>query len=111
MSRLPVQPCPLGPKGHTRDEWVGGIGDAIAAERALAAAGATRDRRGVSSRHREAGGQRRGRLLGVTPALLKGWRLDLASIRVPVLVTYGDDDTSLPVAHGHFLTRAVPERC
>jgi pimeloyl-ACP methyl ester carboxylesterase len=42
-------------------------------------------------------------------AFVTDWGFDLGSIRVPVLITYGDDDTSLPVAHGHYLARAVPE--
>jgi len=44
-----------------------------------------------------------------TLAFVKGWGFDLSSIRVPVLITYGDDDTSLPVAHGRFLATAVPD--
>jgi len=44
-----------------------------------------------------------------TLAFLKSWGFDLTSIRVPVLVTYGDDDTSLPVAHGRFLATAIPD--
>jgi len=44
-----------------------------------------------------------------TLAFVKSWGFDLTSIRVPVLVTYGDDDTSLPVAHGRFLATAIPD--
>jgi pimeloyl-ACP methyl ester carboxylesterase len=43
-----------------------------------------------------------------TLAFVKGWGFDLAAIGVPVLLTYGDDDTSLPVAHGRFLATVVP---
>ena len=43
-----------------------------------------------------------------TLAFVRHWGFDLNSIRVPVLVTYGDDDTSCPVAHGRFLAAAVP---
>jgi pimeloyl-ACP methyl ester carboxylesterase len=43
-----------------------------------------------------------------TLAFARDWGFDLATIRVPVLITYGDDDTSLPVAHGRFLAAAVP---
>ena len=43
-----------------------------------------------------------------TLAFVTDWGFSLSSIRVPVLITYGDDDTSLPVAHGRFLATAVP---
>ncbi len=43
-----------------------------------------------------------------TLAFVTDWGFDLTAIRVPVLVTYGDEDTSLPVAHGRFLARVVP---
>jgi pimeloyl-ACP methyl ester carboxylesterase len=42
-------------------------------------------------------------------AFVTDWGFSLSSIRVPVLITYGDDDTSLPVAHGRFLSSAVPD--
>lgn len=44
-----------------------------------------------------------------TLAFVADWGFSLSSIRVPVLLTYGDDDTSLPVAHGRFLATAVPD--
>ncbi len=44
-----------------------------------------------------------------TLAFVTDWGFSLSSIRVPVLLTYGDDDTSLPVAHGRFLATAVPD--
>jgi len=43
-----------------------------------------------------------------TLAFVRGWGFDLAAVRVPVLVTFGDADTSCPVAHGRFLAAAVP---
>lgn len=43
-----------------------------------------------------------------TLAFVRDWGFDLSAIGVPVLITYGDDDTSLPVAHGRFLAAAVP---
>ena len=43
-----------------------------------------------------------------TLAFVRDWGFDLGSIRVPVLVTFGDADTSCPVAHGRFLAGAIP---
>jgi pimeloyl-ACP methyl ester carboxylesterase len=43
-----------------------------------------------------------------TLAFARDWGFDLGSIQVPVLVTFGDADTSCPVAHGRFLASAVP---
>jgi pimeloyl-ACP methyl ester carboxylesterase len=43
-----------------------------------------------------------------TLAFTRPWGFDLTSIRVPVLITFGDADTSCPVAHGRFLAAAVP---
>ncbi len=43
-----------------------------------------------------------------TLAFARDWGFDLSSIRVPVLVTFGDADTSCPAAHGRFLAAAVP---
>ena len=43
-----------------------------------------------------------------TLAFVRDWGFDLASIRVPVLLTYGDIDSSCPVAHGRFLATAIP---
>lgn len=43
-----------------------------------------------------------------TLAFARGWGFALATIAVPVLVTYGDSDTSCPVAHGRYLAAAVP---
>jgi pimeloyl-ACP methyl ester carboxylesterase len=44
-----------------------------------------------------------------TLAFVTDWGFSLPSIQVPVLITYGDDDTSLPVSHGRFLGSAVPD--
>ena len=44
-----------------------------------------------------------------TLAFVTDWGFNLSSIRVPVLITYGDDDTSLPTAHGRFLAQHVPD--
>ena len=140
--------APLGPDGLTRDEWVGGMGDEIAAELAWAEAGEemltaemTKAQRlmearistdpgailGHAANDTDVGFLERpetieafrrivpeqaidgvGGSVDDTLAFIKDWGFSLASIRVPVLVTYGDDDTSLPVAHGRFLGRAVP---
>jgi pimeloyl-ACP methyl ester carboxylesterase len=43
-----------------------------------------------------------------TLAFVRDWGFDLAAISVPVLLTYGDADTSCPVGHGRFLAGAVP---
>jgi pimeloyl-ACP methyl ester carboxylesterase len=43
-----------------------------------------------------------------TLAFAQDWGFNLASITVPVLLTYGDTDTSCPVAHGRFLAAAIP---
>jgi pimeloyl-ACP methyl ester carboxylesterase len=43
-----------------------------------------------------------------TLAFVRDWGFDLADIAVPVLLTYGDADTSCPVAHGRFLATAIP---
>ena len=43
-----------------------------------------------------------------TLAFVSDWGFDLSSIRIPVLVTFGDADTSCPVAHGRLLARAIP---
>jgi pimeloyl-ACP methyl ester carboxylesterase len=43
-----------------------------------------------------------------TLAFAKPWGFDLAEISVPVLLTYGTEDTSCPVAHGRFLARSIP---
>jgi pimeloyl-ACP methyl ester carboxylesterase len=42
-----------------------------------------------------------------TLAFVRDWGFDLADIAVPVLLTYGDDDSSCPVAHGRFLAQAI----
>lgn len=41
-------------------------------------------------------------------ALTRPWGFDLAAVRVPVLLTYGDADATLPVAHGRLLARTLP---
>lgn len=40
-------------------------------------------------------------------ALVGPWGFTLTDIRVPVLITFGDADTSCPVAHGRFLAGSV----
>ena len=42
-----------------------------------------------------------------TLAFVKDWEIDLEGIAVPVLLTYGTEDSSCPVAHGRFLATAV----
>ena len=42
-----------------------------------------------------------------TLAFASHWGFDLGSIRVPVLITFGDSDTSCPPAHGRFLAAKV----
>lgn len=43
-----------------------------------------------------------------TLAFVRDWGFDLTGIEVPVLLTYGDQDSSCPVAHGRFLACAIP---
>lgn len=43
-----------------------------------------------------------------TLAFVRDWEFDLSTIVVPVLLTYGDEDTSCPVTHGRFLAAAIP---
>ncbi len=43
-----------------------------------------------------------------TFAFARDWGFDLQSITVPVLLTFGDADSSCPRAHGRFLAAAVP---
>ena len=42
-----------------------------------------------------------------TLAFAKDWGFDLAAIAVPVLLTYGAEDSSCPVAHGRFLASSI----
>lgn len=42
-----------------------------------------------------------------TLAFARDWGFDLAIIKVPVLLTYGDADSSCPVAHGRFLAASI----
>jgi pimeloyl-ACP methyl ester carboxylesterase len=42
-------------------------------------------------------------------AFTKPWGFDVASIRVPVYLAYGRSDTLVPVAHGDWLARHIPE--
>ena len=140
--------APLGAGGLTRDQWLTGMGEEIAAELAWAEAGEavltarmTSAQRLMEDRIETAPGALMGyeandidvgflqrpetleafrRIIpeqsihGVggsvddTLAFVRHWGFDLNSIRVPVLVTYGDADTSCPVAHGRFLAAAVP---
>jgi pimeloyl-ACP methyl ester carboxylesterase len=41
-------------------------------------------------------------------AFVRDWGFDLRSIRVPVLLTFGDQDSTCPVAHGRFLAEVIP---
>jgi pimeloyl-ACP methyl ester carboxylesterase len=41
-------------------------------------------------------------------ALTRPWGFDLAGIRVPVLLTYGRNDTLVPAAHGDWLADHIP---
>jgi pimeloyl-ACP methyl ester carboxylesterase len=140
--------APLGPDGLTRDEWVGGMGEEIAAELAWAEAGeavltakmAEAQKRmeqrietdpgallGHAANDTDVGFLKRpetieafrriipeqavngvGGSVDDTLAFVTDWGFDLRSIRVPVLITYGDEDTSLPAAHGRFLASTVP---
>jgi pimeloyl-ACP methyl ester carboxylesterase len=43
-----------------------------------------------------------------TLAFTRDWGFDLSGIQVPVLLTYGDCDSSCPVAHGRYLAGAIP---
>lgn len=43
-----------------------------------------------------------------TLAFARGWGFELADVTTPVLLTYGDADTSCPVGHGRFLAAALP---
>jgi pimeloyl-ACP methyl ester carboxylesterase len=141
--------APLGAGGLTRSEWVGGMGEEIAAELAWAEAGEevlTHEMRKAQQLMEERIATDPGSLLGTaanatdvgflerpetleafrriipeqavngvggsvddTLAFVREWGFELSTIRVPVLITYGDDDTSLPVAHGRFLAGAVPD--
>ena len=42
-----------------------------------------------------------------TLAFVRDWGFDLSSITVPVLLTYGDADSSCPASHGRFLAAAI----
>jgi pimeloyl-ACP methyl ester carboxylesterase len=140
--------APLGTGGLTRDAWLTGMGEEIAAELAWAEAGENvltaemvRSQRLMGQRI----GADPGALLGDnanaidvgflerpetieafrriipeqavhgvggsvddTLAFVHAWGFNLRAIRVPVLITFGDADTSCPVAHGRFLATAVP---
>jgi len=140
--------APLGAGGLSRDEWLRGMDDEIAAELAWADAGEdvltsemTKAQRLMEERIQVDPGALLGdeandidvgflqrpetieafrRIIpeqaihGVggsvddTLAFVRDWGFDLESIRVPVLVTFGDADTSCPVAHGTFLADTVP---
>lgn len=43
-----------------------------------------------------------------TLAFVADWGFDLADVQVPVLLTYGTEDSSCPVAHGRLLARRLP---
>ena len=43
-----------------------------------------------------------------TLAFARHWGFDLEKIDVPILLTYGDADSSCPIAHGRFLAAAIP---
>jgi pimeloyl-ACP methyl ester carboxylesterase len=42
-------------------------------------------------------------------AFVNNWGFDLSIVRLPVLLTYGTEDSSCPVAHGRFLAAALPK--
>lgn len=42
-------------------------------------------------------------------AFLLPWGFELAAVRAPVLLVWGEQDVSVPVAHGQFLAAALPE--
>ncbi len=41
-------------------------------------------------------------------AFLRPWGFDVATIRVPVVLAYGEHDTLAPKAHGEYLARVIP---
>jgi pimeloyl-ACP methyl ester carboxylesterase len=41
-------------------------------------------------------------------AMTKAWGFDVADIKVPVLLTYGRNDTLVPAAHGDWLATHIP---
>jgi pimeloyl-ACP methyl ester carboxylesterase len=43
-----------------------------------------------------------------TIAFTSAWGFSLRAVQVPVLLTYGAEDSSCPVAHGRFLARELP---
>jgi pimeloyl-ACP methyl ester carboxylesterase len=43
-----------------------------------------------------------------TLAFIQDWGFKLVDLTVPVLLTFGDADTSCPVAHGRFLAATIP---
>ena len=43
-----------------------------------------------------------------TIAFTKSWGFSLRATQVPVLLTYGTEDSSCPVSHGRFLARELP---
>jgi pimeloyl-ACP methyl ester carboxylesterase len=43
-----------------------------------------------------------------TLAFTSAWGFSVRDVEVPVLLTYGTEDTSCPVAHGRFLARELP---
>lgn len=43
-----------------------------------------------------------------TLAFVADWGFDLSDVDVPVLLTYGSEDSSCPVAHGRFLAGVLP---
>jgi pimeloyl-ACP methyl ester carboxylesterase len=42
-------------------------------------------------------------------ALVAPWGVELGRVRVPVAVWHGEQDVAVPVAHGRWLARAIPE--
>jgi pimeloyl-ACP methyl ester carboxylesterase len=140
--------APLGAGGLTREEWLTGMGEEMAAELAWAEAGEdvlTSEMMKAHTLMEERIGADPGALLGddandidvgflqrpetieafrrIIPeqavhgvggsvddtfAFVRDWGFHLTSIRVPVLITFGDADTSCPAAHGRFLAAAVP---
>ncbi len=140
--------APLGERGLSRQQWLAGMDEEIAAELSWAEAGEavlTQQMELAQARMQRRIIEEPGALLGPdanvgdvfflqrpevievfqriiaeqarhgvggvvddTLAFAWEWGFDLANIRIPVLLTYGDADTSCPAAHGRFLAAAIP---
>ena len=140
--------APLGAGGLSRQQWIAGMDEEIAAELSWAESGEivlTREMELAQALMEKRIHESPGRLLGGdaiagdvaflqrpevvevfkriiveqarfgvggsvddTLAFAQDWGFDVADIRLPVLLTYGDADTSCPAAHGRFLASAIP---